>query len=147
MIFTDGGSRGNPGIAGCGFVLYEVTENLEDLPQDSTKIADLEPLEEGSVYLKEMTNNQAEYLGLVFALEHATQNYADYNQIRVYMDSELIVKQMNGVYKVKNKDLKVFFEQAKALVKKFEFVEFLHTRRENNKVADKLANEAMDRGE
>jgi len=129
LIYTDGGSRGNPGPAGAGAVLYN---------QETEEI-----IAEISEYLGEQTNNVAEYTALLLALQKAKE--LDAQKVHCRLDSELIVKQMNGEYKVKNEVLAKLFVQIWNLRQQFVDVTFEHVRREKNKVADKLANEAMDR--
>lgn len=129
FIFTDGGSRGNPGIAGCGAVLYD--ENKKELATDKK-------------FCGTQTNNFAEYQGLILGLELALENKA--TDLIVFMDSKLIVEQMNGNFKVKNFGLKPLFEQAKNLSENFAKISFHHVPREKNKMADQLANQAMDSG-
>ena len=125
-IYTDGGSRGNPGPAAYAYVIQRKGES------------DIE--EKG--FLGRTTNNIAEYTGLVKALEHARHLGA--SRLTVYSDSELMVKQMNGEYRVKNPGLQPLYEQAARLRKEFAFVAIRHVRRELNKQADRLCNEAMD---
>lgn len=128
QLFCDGASRGNPGPASAGSVL----KNMEG-----------ETIAEVSYYLGEMTNNQAEYrallLGLRKALEHKIES------LKVYLDSELVVKQIKGIYKVKHPDLIPLFDEIKKLIRKFSSFEISHVFREKNKEADKLANLAIDR--
>jgi ribonuclease HI len=126
IIYTDGGSRGNPGPAAYAFVL--------EAPDGST-------IEE-KVYLGRTTNNVAEYTGLVKALEKARELGG--RHVVLHSDSELLVKQMNGQYRVKNEGLRTLYEEAQALVREFASVEIKHVRREFNKHADRLCNEAMD---
>ncbi len=128
-IFTDGGARGNPGPAGIGAVLYN--ENKE-------KVAEI------SQYLGVATNNQAEYRALIEALKKAKELGG--KEIEVFMDSELIVKQLKREYKVKNKDLAPLFLEVYNLSLNFSKINFSHVYREDNKEADKLANNAMDLG-
>lgn len=123
---TDGGARGNPGPAGAAFV-------LED---ESGQIAC------GGRFLGEVTNNVAEYEALIWGLENARA--ANIDDILVLMDSELIVKQLLGAYKVKNAGLKPLFVRVMGLRREFASFEIRHVRREQNKLADALANEAMD---
>jgi ribonuclease HI len=127
---TDGGARGNPGPAGAGFVLES---------PDGTVAA------RGGRYLGECTNNVAEYeallWGLAVALEHSG---AVSSGITVYADSELLVKQMTGAYRVKHPNLKPLHDRACRLSSRFATVRFRHVRREYNEEADGLANEAMD---
>jgi ribonuclease HI len=125
----DGGSRGNPGPSGYGAV-------IED-PQGRTAARLGE-------FLGIQTNNYAEYSGLIAVLNWAIQNGA--KQMRVVSDSELMVKQMKGQYKVASPVLRPLFEQARGLSRKLDGFEMRHTLRGGNKEADRLANEAMDRG-
>jgi ribonuclease HI len=124
----DGGSRGNPGPAGVGVVL---------------SAADGTPLVTLGRFIGRATNNVAEYKGLITALEQAKTLGA--RRIVVRGDSELIIKQMRGEYRVKNPDLRVLYDQAKALIAQFEQAKIEHNYRESNELADKLANLAMDR--
>jgi ribonuclease HI len=125
----DGGSRGNPGPAGYGAV-------IED-PQGRI-VARL------SEFLGIQTNNYAEYKGLLAVLTWAGQNSA--RQLRVVSDSELMVKQMKGQYKVASPVLRPLWEEAKRLSRQLDRFEISHTLRGGNKEADRLANEAMDKG-
>lgn len=129
IVYADGGSRGNPGPSGCGSVLMH--------GQTQEIICGL------SKYLGITTNNVAEYSGLVLGLAEASSR--GYKSVEVRMDSELVVKQMLGVYRVKNENLKPLFMQAQKLSRNFETFKIVHVRREYNKEADKLANEAMDK--
>lgn len=124
-LYTDGGARGNPGPAGIGVVLK--------VKSKKSKV---------KKYIGKATNNQAEYQALLAGLELAQSNGVD--ELKVFMDSELIVKQMQGEYRVKNPDLKPLFAQALALTNKFISVSWHHIPREKNKAADKLVNEAID---
>jgi len=101
-------------------------------------------LAEISKYLGETTNNQAEYQALIAGLEKAKELKAE--ELDCYLDSELVVKQLNREYKVKNAELAPLFLKVYNLSLSFKKIKFIHVRREFNKEADKLANEAMDRG-
>ncbi|MBP6880933.1 ribonuclease HI family protein [Candidatus Saccharibacteria bacterium] len=127
IIHTDGGSRGNPGPSASGFVI-ETTEG---------KI-----LEEGGEYLGITTNNQAEYQAVKLALERAT-SHTD-GTINFYIDSMLVVNQMKGIYKIKNRDLWPIHNDIKRLSEKFSNVTFTHVPREKNKLADAKVNEVLD---
>ena len=128
-LFFDGGSRGNPGIAGCGAVMYDDTTGA--------KIWSL------SAYLgHNKTNNQAEYAALCFGLEEALKRGV--SSIQAFGDSTLVVKQVKGVWKVKNAGMKVWHAKALALKKKFKQFRISFVPREENGVADALANEGMD---
>jgi ribonuclease HI len=128
VIYTDGGARGNPGPAGAGAVIYD----------NETVLAELKK------YLGEATNNVAEYEALILALTEAKKRELSSNSIEVRMDSELIVKQMNGEYRVKDRNLKVLYGKVRELLSEFSSVEFVHVMREDNKEADALVNEAID---
>src|SRR3954464_3903867 len=124
----DGGSRGNPGPAGIGVVL---------------RAADGTPLVTLGRFIGRATNNVAEYKALITALEQARDLGA--KRIKVLGDSELIVKQMRGEYRVKNPDLRVLYDEAQDLFKAFDAATIDHNYREDNSLADRLANLAMDR--
>ena len=132
VIYTDGGARGNPGPAGAGAVVYS----------GKKKVADV------SEFLGIRTNNWAEYEALILALEAAREALGSpVGEVAVRMDSELIIRQMNGQYKVKHPDLKEKYQRVKRLItESFPGITFSHVPREKNKEADKLANDAMDRG-
>ena len=125
----DGGSRGNPGPSGYGAV-------IED-PNGSV-VAEL------SEFLGIQTNNFAEYRGLLGVLKWAAENRVQ--RLRVVSDSELMVKQMQGKYKVASPILRPLYEEARKLARGFERFEMAHTLRGGNKTADRLANDAMDKG-
>ena len=124
----DGGSRGNPGPAGYGVRIEHADGTIVELKE----------------FLGTQTNNFAEYRGLVAALRWAAEHHASPFLIR--SDSELLVKQMRGEYRVKNPGLLPLYEEARSLMRRIGRVSFEHVRREFNKDADRLANEAMDEG-
>ena len=124
----DGGSRGNPGPAGIGVVL---------------SAADGTPLVTLGRFIGRATNNAAEYTALIAGLQEAKRLGA--KRVAVRGDSELIVRQMRGEYKVRNADLRPLYEQAQSLLRQFEQATIQHNYRHNNALADKLANLAMDR--
>jgi ribonuclease HI len=125
----DGGARGNPGPAGYGAVVEDESGRV---------------LARLSEFLGVQTNNFAEYSGLLAVLRWALEN--GHSRVRVVSDSELMVKQMKGVYKVASPTLRPLWEEARGLAKRLEKFEMGHTLRGGNKEADRLANEAMDRG-
>jgi len=127
-VFTDGGARGNPGIAGYGFYIED--ENKKMI------------FEEGK-FLGIKTNNEAEYMGLIGALNWIDEN-AKEADVEINSDSQLLVRQMKGIYKVKAQHLKKLWELAKNLCEGKKIV-FNEIRREYNSKADALANLAMDR--
>ncbi|MGF1577730.1 MAG: ribonuclease HI family protein [Gemmataceae bacterium] len=127
-IHTDGASRGNPGPAACGYVISQPGERSIEVNE----------------CLGHTTNNVAEYTALVKALGHAHELGG--RKIKVFTDSELMVKQLKGVYKVKNEKIKPLYEQIRDLQEQFESVTVTHVRREYNSDADALCNEALDAG-
>lgn len=129
IIFTDGGARGNPGPAGIGAVIYDEAHKV---------IAEI------SEFLGVATNNQAEYKALIAAFNKAKDLGA--SELECYLDSELVVKQLRHEYKVKNKDLAPLFLMIHNLSLNFQKITYTHVPREKNKEADRLANQAMDRG-
>ncbi|MCX6794473.1 MAG: ribonuclease HI family protein [Candidatus Falkowbacteria bacterium] len=128
IIYTDGGARGNPGPAGIGAVIYNEHKKI---------IAEI------SEYIGVATNNQAEYRALVAAFKKAVDLGA--KELDCYLDSELIVKQLKGEYRVKDKDLALLFLDIHNLSLSFKKISYTHVPREKNEAADRLANEAMDR--
>jgi ribonuclease HI len=126
-IFIDGASRGNPGKASCAYVIYK-----------NGKI-----VEEKSIFLGVVTNNQAEYWGLIFALERSLA--INETSIKLFSDSELLVKQLQGFYQVKSENLKPLFSKFIVLRQKIEFFEIMHIPREKNSRADLLCNQELNR--
>jgi ribonuclease HI len=126
---VDGGARGNPGPAGFGVVIHDAR---------GKKIAEL------SQYLGHRTNNYAEYSGLLAALRYAIAHRI--SSLKIISDSELMVRQMKGVYKVRHPELRKLYDEAQGLTAQIEYVEIRHALREHNQDADRLANEGMDRG-
>jgi ribonuclease HI len=129
IAHVDGGSRGNPGPAGYGAYITD---------GEGRRLAEL------SDFLGVQTNNFAEYSGLIAALEYAVEH--GYGTVKAVSDSELMVKQMKGQYKVRSEALLAIYNEAKALVRKLDRFEIRHVLRHLNKDADRLANDAMDRG-
>lgn len=129
IAHCDGGSRGNPGPSGYGAVIEDARGHV---------VAWL------SEFLGVQTNNFAEYSGLIAVLKWANENGA--KRLRVVSDSELLVKQMKGQYKVKSPGLRPLWEEAKRMAARLDRFEMRHTLRGGNQEADRLANEAMDRG-
>jgi ribonuclease HI len=124
----DGGSRGNPGPGGIGVVIAA---------EDGTPLITL------GRFIGQATNNVAEYLALITALEEAARLGA--RKVLIRGDSQLVIRQMTGEYRVKNVDLRKLYDRAVALVAKFDKADFEHNVREQNSMADKLANLAMNR--
>src|ERR1700739_712990 len=125
----DGGARGNPGPAGYGVVIRD---------SGGKKVTEL------SQYLGHHTNNYAEYQGLLAVLRYAIARQIPF--LKIISDSELMVRQMKGIYKVRHPELRRLYEEAQRLTSQIEHVEIRHALREHNQNADRLANEAMDRG-
>ena len=126
-LFTDGGSRGNPGPAACAYVLEAEDGTVLDARGESIGVA---------------TNNDEEYSGIVSGLERAAELHVD--ELEVVSDSELLVKQMRGEYRVKNRALQALFLEASALARTIPRVKYTAVRREHNELADSLVNDALD---
>lgn len=126
-IYADGGSRGNPGPSAAGFVIYDDQQTM---------------LVNHGMYLGVTTNNQAEYTALKLALEEAKRLGAQ--EVHVYMDSLLVINQMRGIFKVKNRDLWPLHDAVRQLCDTFSKVDFTQVPRELNKVADAAVNGALD---
>jgi ribonuclease HI len=126
ILRSDGGARGNPGPGGAGFVV-EANDAV---------------ICRAGRFLGEVTNNVAEYEALIWGLENVAA--LGFSAVDVYADSELMVKQLNGAYRVKSQRLKPLYKRAMALVSGFASVVIRHVRREDNALADAMANEAMD---
>lgn len=132
-VYTDGGSRGNPGPSAYGLVVYDDQQQI---------------IHKDSKYLGIKTNNEAEYAGLIAALEWIKNNQSKLNlsKINFYSDSQLMVRQISGTYRVKASNLLPIFQEAKTLIGQINLsINFQDVRRELNELADQLANEAMDR--
>ena len=129
QIYTDGGARGNPGPAGIGVVIWNKNELLGSY----------------SEYIGKATNNQAEYSAVVLALEKAKE--LEIESIDFFLDSELVVRQLKREYKVKDENLAKLFVKIWNLSSAFKEITYTHIRREKNKEADKLVNEALDKEE
>jgi len=129
-LYADGGSRGNPGPSASGFALMNMNNNV---------------IVKTGVYLGITTNNQAEYQALKLALEEALKLGA--REVHVYMDSLLVINQMLGIFKVKNRDLWPIHNTIEALTRQFHHVSFTHVPRELNKLADAAVNEALNDAE
>jgi len=129
VLYIDGASRGNPGLAGAGIFLSKNSEVVA----------------KNSYFLGTKTNNQAEYYGLVYGLKvFKEQVLTPKDQLTIYSDSELLVRQMKGIYKIKNVDLKKLYEDALTLLCGIDY-KIEHIRREKNTIADDLANRAFDK--
>ncbi|HSW79158.1 MAG TPA: reverse transcriptase-like protein [Candidatus Saccharimonadales bacterium] len=126
-LYADGGSRGNPGPSASGFVLLDMDDTI---------------LVDKGIYLGLTTNNQAEYQALKFGLEEAAKMHV--KSVDVYMDSLLVINQMKGIFKVRNRDLWPIHEAIKKLAVTFDHISFTHVPRELNKLADAAVNRSLD---
>ena len=126
-LFTDGGARGNPGPAAFAYVLEDGDGAVLDARGEAIGVA---------------TNNVAEYRALVAGLEKAAE--LSVGELEVVSDSELLVKQMRGEYRVKNEALRDLYDEALALARRVGRVRYTHVRREHNELADRLVNDALD---
>src|SRR5436190_21968968 len=129
IAHSDGGARGNPGPAGYGVVIHD---------EAGRKVTAL------SQYLGHRTNNFAEYQGLIAALEYAIQH--GHKALKLISDSELLVRQVKGIYKVKNPALRDLHSRAKQLIAQLDWFSIEHAFRWQHREADRLANAAMDKG-
>ena len=135
ILYTDGGARGNPGPAAAGVVIYD---------------AKLKEVDKFAHYLGVATNNQAEYQALILGLGRIQKIVSDSHKlaeppVEVFMDSELIVKQLSGEYRVKNKGLKPLVAKVEELAAQFASIKFRHIFRDKNTLADKLLNIELDK--
>ena len=128
-ISCDGGARGNPGPGGIGVVIRR---------KGNSKIVE----RIGKFVGLKVTNNQTEYLGVIESLR-AAEKYEP-RSLEIFLDSELVVRQLNGQYKVKNAGLKMYWQEIQELIERFEEVKFSYVPREKNKEADKLVNQVLD---
>lgn len=128
-IFTDGGSRGNPGPAACGFVVMRGDKEIA----------------EGGRYLGDTTNNVAEYSAVLLAIDWLNSNQEDHKKATFFVDSELLVKQVVGEYKVKNPRLRNLYNLVKEKIKVLNLdIKFVHVKREKNQRADSIVNKVLD---
>lgn len=129
-IFTDGGARGNPGPAGAGIVIQERGNVVSAF---------------GKYLGENLTNNWAEYQALILAIQEAKKLGFEEMHIEFRLDSELIVKQMQGIYKVKDANMKQLHAKVRELLLEFQHISFKHIPRAENKEADALVNEVLDK--
>ncbi|HLD21721.1 MAG TPA: ribonuclease HI family protein [Patescibacteria group bacterium] len=128
IVYTDGGARGNPGPAGIGAVIYNISGEV---------------IAEVSEYIGKSTNNDAEYRALLTALRKVHE-LGNATEVECFLDSQLVVRQMNREYKVKDANLASLFVQVHAVILHLGQVHFVHVPREKNKEADRLVNRAID---
>jgi ribonuclease HI len=147
-LFGDGGSRGNPGKSASGFVIYDMSEI--DLKRDAVSLDQIittqaKVVHQEGVYLGITTNNVAEWNSAVLGLEHIVKNYPECKTVKVFMDSDLVVKQIKGIYKIKQPHLIPLGAKIKELQKHFNKFEISHIYREFNRLADQMVNECLDK--
>lgn len=130
ILYTDGGSRGNPGPSACGAVLLDSKERVVWM---------------NGKYLGHSTNNRAEYEGLILGMEMAVKKGV--RDIHIYMDSELACKQVTGKWKVKDANIKRYVQKIEELAGEFDTLKFEHTAREGNPLADRIVNIVLDTAE
>jgi ribonuclease HI len=128
-LYTDGASRGNPGPAGAGVLLLDEKGR---------------PILELNRFLGKATNNEAEYQALIAGLKAAEK--LEFTRLRIFLDSELVVKQLHGEYRVRNPRLQPLFDEVASRLQRLSSYAIMHVPRERNQEADRLANEAVDRG-
>jgi ribonuclease HI len=128
VLFCDGGSRGNPGPGAAGAVLYNEAGGV---------------LEGRGKFLGAVTNNWAEYQGVLLGLELAREHQLQ--RLKIHLDSELVVRQLNGQYRVKDANLRSLWEKVQQELKHFTACDIVHVPRAQNAAADRLVNEALDR--
>ncbi|HOK35247.1 MAG TPA: ribonuclease HI family protein [Candidatus Pacearchaeota archaeon] len=137
IVHTDGGARGNPGPAAIGVVIQLLTNNLQ-----------LTTEKQYSEYIGKATNNEAEYMAIIFALKKLKQLFGKNKiknlEVEIYLDSQLIARQLQGKYKILEKNLQPLFLKVWNLKTEFKNVNFNYVPREKNREADKLVNEALD---
>lgn len=131
FVYTDGGSRGNPGISGFGIVIYNEAGQI---------------IHQYSKFIGVKTNNEAEYLGLIEALTWVRDHQAEFTGANFHSDSQLLIRQINGQYKVKAPNIKPLYQLSLSLIADIHIsCRFKEIPREKNSLADELANRAMDK--
>lgn len=147
-LFGDGGSRGNPGKSASGFVIYNISDlvlNQANISQDQIITNQAHVVYKQGVYLGITTNNVAEWNSAILGLEYIVKNYSDCKSVKVFMDSDLVVKQIKGIYKIKQPHLIPLGVKVKELQKHFDSFEISHIYREYNKLADQMVNQCLDK--
>jgi len=141
IIYTDGGARGNPGPAGIGVAVFSPPPGREGGDEEGVRRGRL--LRKYTKFLGERTNNEAEYEGVIAALEIAQEMGA--SEVEVRLDSELVARQLRGIYRAKNHRMQEMVLRVRNLETKFKKVSYKNIPREKNTAADKLVNEAIDK--
>jgi ribonuclease HI len=146
-LFGDGGSRGNPGKSASGFVIYDISDfnlNQANISPDQIISSQAKVVHQQGVYLGITTNNVAEWNSAVLGLEYIVNNFPECKKVQVYMDSDLVVKQIKGIYKIKQPHLIPLGAKVRELKNHFQSFEISHIYREYNKLADQMVNECLD---
>ena len=146
-LFGDGGSRGNPGKSASGFVIYDISDldlNQISISIDQIITSQAKVVHQEGIYLGITTNNVAEWNSAVLGLEYIVKNFPEVKEVEVYMDSDLVVKQIKGIYKIKQPHLIPLGQKVKLLQKHFQSFEISHIYREYNKLADQMVNDCLD---
>ena len=144
-LFGDGGSRGNPGKSASGFVIYDISDlDLKQVNNTADQIIteQAKVIHKESVYLGITTNNVAEWNSSVLGLEYIIKNYPDCKSVKVFMDSDLVVKQIKGIYKIKQPHLVPLGAKVKEMQKHFQSFEISHIYREYNNLLTKWSTNA-----
>jgi ribonuclease HI len=147
-LFGDGGSRGNPGKSASGFVVYNLEAlNLNQVNTSADQIitSQAQVVHQEGVYLGITTNNVAEWNSVILGLEYIVKTHPECKTVKVFMDSDLVVKQIKGIYKIKQPHLIPLGQKIKELQKHFTSFEVSHIYREYNKLADQMVNECLDK--
>jgi ribonuclease HI len=147
-LFGDGGSRGNPGKSASGFVIYNLDGlNLNQANTSANQIITLQAdvVHQEGVYLGITTNNVAEWNSAILGLEYIVKTHPECKSVKIFMDSDLVVKQIKGIYKIKQPHLIPLGAKIKELQKHFDKFEISHIYREFNKLADQMVNECLDK--
>ncbi len=145
VIFADGGSRGNPGPAASGFVIYELDILNKAIEEIFQEIEISQPKIQKGYYLGQKTNNQAEWQALLLSIESLKEKTKpEDSSLLILLDSELVVKQVKREYKVKNPDLKILYQKFIEQIKAFKDYKIQHIYRKFNKKADAMVNQSLD---
>jgi ribonuclease HI len=146
-LFGDGGSRGNPGISASGIVIYnlDTVKDNSSLSLHQSVTDQAQVVHQQGVYLGITTNNVAEWNSCILGLEHIVKNFPECKNVKVFMDSDLVVKQIKGIYKIKQPHLIPLGAKVKELRKHFQHFEISHIYREYNNLADQMVNDCLDK--
>jgi ribonuclease HI len=144
IVFADGGSRGNPGPAACGYVIYETKQNFADHESALKWALNSEPTHSNGDYLGAATNNVAEWQGVLKGLEYVQAQAIQIDSLFVFLDSQLVVRQISGQYKVKQPHLKPLHTSVMQILKTIREYQVHHVYRHDNSLADEQVNIVLD---